>query len=176
MSYSTPVRASNPIYMRRKEVIVHHVDGDHLYAYADMLAYSKHWPETIEHDCQTYQYVCNEIMTDEAVGNYSGHSKYIRSSVVPPQGGVVMTEALAAWLRAMQVKPEVIHALRLTMLNATEKQISAYTYAHAMERSAKLFGLDGVRVQADYLLLWMASWHGAQARECKDILRKWTKV
>lgn len=175
MSYSTTTRALPPHYMRRNEVIVHNVDGRNLYAYADMLGFAKHWPETIEHGCKTYKYVCNEVMTPEAVGNYSGHSKYELLEVPPPEGGVTMTETFAAWLHAMEVKPEVIHALRLCMANALHKYFTAYTYADAMELSSEEFGLAGVKHQVNYLMTCMGIWHGAQACECKDVLKAWAK-
>jgi hypothetical protein len=175
MSYSTKDRAPtihSSDYMRRNQVIVRHVVGDTLYAYADMLAYSRLWPDTIEHNCETYKYVCNELMTDEAVGNYSGHSKYIKVVLNPPEGGVVMSETLREWLKLMQVKPEVIHALRLAMVNVTpEMNTSAYVYANAMAKAALHYGLDGVKHQLDLMLLWASRWQGCQARECKEILK-----
>lgn len=54
------------------------------YITADMLEFGKDWPLVIE-DKKTgakFSFICNEVMEDWMVGNYSGHAKYLEF----PQG------------------------------------------------------------------------------------------
>jgi len=60
-------------------------DGlSHAYVTADMLEVGREWPSVIVDGKggKSFQFVCNELMQDWMIGNYSGHAKYVEIRAV----------------------------------------------------------------------------------------------
>jgi hypothetical protein len=88
---------------------------------------------------------------------------------------VVMTGTLKLKLKGSATAEEIA-ALELGMLNAThERDHVGWVYANAMEKAWDIHGMDGLKMQIAYMLLYLGKWHGPQARDCKKVLRKFCK-
>lgn len=96
-------------------------------------------------------------------------------SVPPKSGGVVMNGTLKLKLKNLATADEIA-ALEKAMANATvARDTTAWTYANSVERSYDVHGMDGLKMQIAYMLIYLGGWHGQEARDCKKILRKFSK-
>lgn len=71
--------------MEPRELTVYCCDGGKLELLGDILSYSKNWPLFVNYKDDWYQFEANELMPEEAIGNYHGHSVYnlVDTDVVP---------------------------------------------------------------------------------------------
>ena len=97
-----------------------------------------------------------------------------RSLNLGPKPPVVMTGTMKLKLKPHATLEEIA-ALELGMLNATnERDHIGWVYANAMEKAFDIHGMEGLKMQVAYLLLYLGKWHGPQARGCKKILLKFS--
>lgn len=74
-----------------------------------------------------------------------------------------------------KVSKTVIDAMAECMEHAVEtRSPSAISYAKNMEKSFDLYGLDGLQMQALYLVCNLGAWHGPEARKAKRVVRDWS--
>lgn len=66
------------IEMEPRELYLYSCDGKTLELLGDILSYSKDWPLFVNYKDSWYQFEANELMPQEAIGNYHGHSVYNR--------------------------------------------------------------------------------------------------
>lgn len=71
--------------MEPSELYVYSSSKDKLELLGDILSYSKDWPLYVNYKDNWYQFEVNELMPDEAIGNYHGHSVYnqVNAEMVP---------------------------------------------------------------------------------------------
>lgn len=82
---------------------------------------------------------------------------------------------LRAKLKAEGVAPDILTKLEEAVkVGLSVKDASAQAYAGAMELSFDQYGIEGVKHQVMYLLLYLGKWSGDEARACKKVLKKWS--
>lgn len=82
---------------------------------------------------------------------------------------------LKSQMREAGIPPEVVQALDCATSNVTSTMdASAHAYARSMPRAFDEYGVEGVKMQAMYLLLYMQKWQGDVARDSKKLLRRWS--
>lgn len=98
------------------------------------------------------------------------------SEVLPvhPSGGISSTPVFEESLTKLGVSEEVIRALRRALVQATVERGSSHYYARSMPRAVDDYGMEGLKMQIQYLLLYLAQWQGEEARASKKVLRKFT--
>ena len=85
-------------------------------------------------------------------------------------------ETLKGKLLNEHVPSDVITAiLKVVAEGQASKDPNAKVYALAMEKSYDEYGLDGIKSQIMYLLLYLKMWQGPDAITNKKILNKWSK-
>lgn len=81
---------------------------------------------------------------------------------------------LSAKLKKANVPDDVIDSLEKAVPGSiASKDVSAITYARAMEKAFDQYGVDGLKSQVMYMLINLGKWQGEEARSCKKILKKW---
>lgn len=82
---------------------------------------------------------------------------------------------LKSLMREAGIDSEVVHAIDCATSNVTPTmEESAHAYARSMPRAFVEYGIDGVKTQVMYLLLYLGKWQGEEARNNKKILRRWS--
>lgn len=85
-------------------------------------------------------------------------------------------ETLKGKLLNSKTPPEVITAiLKAVAQGLSQRDPSGIAYARHMERAYDEYGIDGVKAQVQYLLLYLEQWQGEDAKVSKKILRKWAR-
>lgn len=86
------------------------------------------------------------------------------------------SQTLKRKLQASGIPSDVIEALlKAVSEGLLSRDPSANAYARSMELSYDDYDLDGVKMQILYLLLYLKSWTGDEARAAKKLLNKWAK-
>lgn len=71
--------------MLRDDIDVHKYHMPFLWLFSKFSAVTKEWPTTLEYKTRLYRFVSQEVMPNEAAGNYSGYAKYeLQETAIAP--------------------------------------------------------------------------------------------
>lgn len=77
-------------------------------------------------------------------------------------------------LRTAGVSDVVINALSFTVAHITPAmRRAAYSYGHSLEDVFRNYGVAGLKRNVGFMLDYMQSWVGPDAKESKQCLRTW---